>query len=75
MGMHSVGVSLGNGMAIGLHLGSGSEMGIIKYSCMFYTVGAVKYSVPWSAYRFSGALLPDSSDRGRRQGVNVLHSS
>ncbi len=46
MGMHSVGISLGNEMAIGPHLGLGSEMGIMKYSCMFYTVKAVKYSVP-----------------------------
>ena len=46
MGMHSVGVSLGNEMAIGPHLGPGSEMSIKKYSCMFYTVQAVKYSVP-----------------------------
>jgi len=40
MGMHSMGVSLGNGMAIGPQLGSGSEMGIMKYICMYYTVGS-----------------------------------
>ncbi len=38
--MQSVDVTLGNGLAISPHLGSGIYMIIMKYICMYYTAGS-----------------------------------